>query len=431
VGCALTDLTPKVAGEEAGVLGIVGASSDGNTVYFVADGRLGTSASRGNCQEGEAESVEENDACNLFVIQRDESGWEAPVLIGVLSGGDATDWNTTLTKHTASLSQNGDWLVFMSRERLTGYDNRDAISGQADEEVYAYDREPGQSGALRCVSCNPTGERPHGVEYGSIAERLAGGPNVYEDDRWLAGSIPGWTPVELEEASHDARLVSDSGRVFFNSSDRLAAGDGNDSEDVYEWEPAGVGSCTEESTAFSTASSGCVALVSSGRSGEESGLLDASASGDDVFFLTFAQPSEGEGASSLELYDAHVCSAAAPCSPSPAGATAECADSATCQGVVPPGSAAFGAFPTELVPAGAGNLPPVAAGVPRKAAKPLTKAQRLVLALRACRKHRRKSTRQVCERRARQRYGNKSVARGGKESRRTAPATGGNKGGGR
>jgi DNA-binding beta-propeller fold protein YncE len=428
VGCYLTDLTPKVSGEEAEVLGIVGASRDGRSVYFVANGRLGTSAPRGSCEEGTAVEVGE---CNLFVIQRNESGWEAPTLIGVLSGGDRTDWSTALTQHTASMSENGDWLVFMSDAALTGYDNSDATSGEPDEEVYAYHREPGMSGVLRCVSCNPTDERPHGVEYGSLEERLAGGPRLYPSGRWIAGSIPGWTPFELEESAHDARLVSDSGRVFFNSSDRLSVGDDNESEDVYEWEPAGVGSCSGEATAFSGASGGCVALVSSGRSGEESGFVDASASGDDVFFLTFAQVSEGKGGSSLDLYDAHVCSAAAPCSPSAAGETAECADSATCQGAVLPASAAFGGLPTELVPAGVGNLSPVVAGVTPTAAKPLTKAQRLALALRACRQHRRKSTRQACERGARQRYGKKSSARRGKASRRTAPARGANRGGGR
>ncbi len=426
VGCDVTDLTPKVSGEQAEVLGIVGASRDGGAVYFVANGRLGTSAPRGSCEEG---MLGEEGECNLFVIQRNESGWQAPRLIGVLTGGDRADWSTALTQHTASLSENGDWLVFMSDAALTGYDNRDATSGQPDEEVYAYDREAG--GVLRCVSCNPTGERPHGVEYRALDERLAGGPRIYPDSRWIAGSIPGWTPFELEESSYDARLVSDSGRVFFNSSDRLAAGDGNESEDVYEWEPAGVGSCGGEATAFSGASGGCVALVSSGRSGEESGFVDASASGDDVFFLTFAQESEGKGGSSLDLYDAHVCTAAAPCSPPAAGETAECADSATCQGVAPPGTTAFGGLPTELMPAGVGNLSPAVAGVTQKAATPLTKAQRLELALRACRKHPSKSTRQACERRARQRYGKNRPARRGKVSRRTAPAKGGNKGGGR
>lgn len=30
------------------------------------------------------------------------------------------------------------WLAFMSERPLTGYDNRDVVSGRPDEEVYVY-----------------------------------------------------------------------------------------------------------------------------------------------------------------------------------------------------------------------------------------------------------------------------------------------------
>jgi hypothetical protein len=341
------------------------------------------------------------------VLHRGSEGWEAPTLIGVLSEGDQQDWSVALTRHTASLSENGQWLLFMSNQRLTGYDNRDASSGQPDEEVYAYNSGAGAQGALRCVSCNPTGERPKGLEYRFIEERLAGGPRVWEGQRWLAANIPGWTPYKLEDSAHDARLVTDNGRVFFNAADSLAVGDGNAAEDVYEWEPAGVGSCTDESASFSTTSEGCAALVSSGNSGRESALVDASTSGDDVFFLTSAPLTEQSAgaAPALGLYDAHVCSTAAPCGSTRPAEPLECASVATCQGSTPGGAGAgsgLEGFPSELLTPGA---PLASEPAPTTKPRTLTRAQLLTRALRLCRKRdHRAAKRKTCERKARSRY---------------------------
>ena len=43
--------------------------------------------------------------------------------------------------------------------------------------------------------------------------------------------------------SFDALVSEDGGRVFFNSSDALVPQDMNGTEDVYEWQREGVGSC--------------------------------------------------------------------------------------------------------------------------------------------------------------------------------------------
>ena len=40
----------------------------------------------------------------------------------------------------------GSGLAFMSRRPLTGYDNRDARSGEPDEEVFEYDAATGRIG---------------------------------------------------------------------------------------------------------------------------------------------------------------------------------------------------------------------------------------------------------------------------------------------
>ena len=44
-------------------------------------------------------------------------------------------------------------------------------------------------------------------------------------------------------ALYQSRYLSNNGRLFFDSADSLVAADVNGKEDVYEFEPAGVGGC--------------------------------------------------------------------------------------------------------------------------------------------------------------------------------------------
>jgi hypothetical protein len=107
-------------------------------------------------------------------------------------------------------------------------------------------------------------------------------------------------------SSYQSRYLSDSGRLFFNSDDALSPSDTNGTEDVYEYEPSGVGDCSTGSTTFSSLSGGCVDLVSSGTGKEESAFVDASESGDDVFFMTSAELSGLDTDSVVDIYDARV-----------------------------------------------------------------------------------------------------------------------------
>ena len=61
--------------------------------------------------------------------------------------------------------------------------------------------------------------------------------------RWVAGDIPGWTAATLGSALYQTRYLSNSGRLFFNSSDALVPADVNGEEDVYEYEPSGAAGC--------------------------------------------------------------------------------------------------------------------------------------------------------------------------------------------
>ena len=395
--CKLTDLTPLVHSEHAAVQGaVLGASEDRSWVYFVANGVFAQGATPGKCK---FPTSEPGATCNLYV------GHDGTTrLVAVLSGKDMQDWSSDLKRLTARVSPDGRWLAFMSQRSLTGYDNRDALSGKPDEEVYLYDA---QAEHLVCASCNPTGGRPVGVEYRHLNGQAVGGDRVWEANTWLAANIPGWTPYS-RETLYQSRYLSDSGRLFFNSSDALVPQDANATEDVYQYEPPGVpeGSsrqCTTESATFSARSGGCVSLISSGGSGQESAFLDAGEMGGDVFFLTTAKLAPQDFDTSLDVYDAHECTEASPCFPAPAAQPPPCGTGDSCKPAPSPQPAIFGAPPSAMFSAaGTASAPGF---TPALKPKSLTRAQKLAQALKACRKKRNRGQRVTCERKARKQFG--------------------------
>lgn len=406
--CVLHDLTPAPkASESADVQNtVLGASEDGSWVYFVANGVLAEGAAAGSCR---GQSSPPGGVCNLYAMHFDGTRWETPRLVAILSGQDFPDWaggSSQLNVLTARVSPNGRWLAFMSQRELTGYDNHDVSTGKPDEEVYVYDAlGSGGAGRLACASCDRSGARPSGVEYATINRKLAGGDRVWPGEQGIAANIPGWTPFKQLTARHQSRYLSNDGRLFFNSSDALVSTDGNRNEDVYEFEPAGIGGCSTASETFSGGSGGCVSLISSGAAAGESAFLDASESGDDAFFLTSAQLAPQDADTAFDLYDAHVCSAAAPCV-TPTPPPPPCATADACRAAPSPQPSIFAA-PASSTFAGPGNL---AIAPPRA----LTRRQQLAKALASCRKKDRRARRRriACERKARRRYGSRRRTRG-------------------
>lgn len=403
VSCELSDLTVALGSlESAGVQQVSAIDSTGTHVYFAANGVLtGVANTRG--EHAVAEDCEAPEGmCNLYVENVDT---RQVGLVAVLSHADRPDWQALLGELTVRVSPDGRFLVFMSERSLTGYDNRDAVSGALDEEVFLFDD---STGVLRCVSCDPSGARPHGVFDTSVFPGLlVDRPGIWPE-RWLAGSVPGWTLNSLgeQEFQPQSRYVSDGGRVFFDSADALVPQDTNGVEDVYEWEPpagsegaSASDSCTTSGAGYSPASGGCVSLISSGTGSEESAFLDASESGDDVFFLTGAQLSPLDVDTALDVYDAHVCSVWVPCLV-PASAPPVCEGDA-CQNPV---GAPNDTTPGSLTFNGPGNLAPAAPGPPK--VKLLTRAEKLVKALGSCRHRYKKSKarRERCEKAAHREY---------------------------
>jgi hypothetical protein len=345
LACALSDLTvDHNPGEHANVRGIlIGASADGSAVYFAAAGALAPGAEPGTCGDSAGE------ACNIYLYRDGATSFIARV-----SGLDRSDWGPVLSGLTARVSPDGRWLAFMSSRPLTGYDNRDAHSGEPAQEVYLYHAAAatGEAGSLLCASCNPTGARPAAI----LDQAIPPGLLVDRVGLWmgqrLAASIPTWTPFFRTTFPYQSRNLSNSGRLFFDAADSLVPSDSNGREDVYQYEPPGVGGCRESSASFHEVSAGCIDLISTGASGEESAFLDASETGDDVFFLTESKlaPADFDGA--LDIYDAHVCTADEPCPPPPPTPAPACEGDACQAPAVPPSDPT----PGSLTFQGAGNI---------------------------------------------------------------------------
>ena len=413
LACKLSDLTvDHTAGGHAAVQGFLfGAGEDGSTVYLVAQGVLASN------ENGSGEGAEPGGE-NLYELHDAGTEWSR-TFIAVLSSEDKAEWGEGVIPGdtaflTARVSPNGRYLAFMSAASPTGYDNEDATSKHVgerlDEEVYLYDS---SSASLTCVSCDPTGARPVGVfdtvESGEGLGLLVDRRGVWLG-HWLAGNIPGWTAQSIVSALYQSRYLSNEGRLFFNSPDDLVAQASNHKEDVYEYGPAGVGSCE-------SSSGGCVALISSGSSAEESAFLEATPSGNDVFFLTAAKLLPQDTDTAFDVYDARVCTQESPCLTPPPPPPAGCSTADACRPAPPPQQAPVGPSGSAAF-SGAGNIvQPLAAAQEVKgvkaSAKPLTRAQKLADALKACRKqhsHSRKK-RKACEAHSRKLYGPKTKAK--------------------
>jgi hypothetical protein len=262
----LTDLTVDHNLTDTGgadVQGVVGTSADGSYVYFVANGVLAPGAKPGDCSGGTT-------GCSLYL-------WHSGTtrFIATLGNLDSAVWTSSgafAASEFAQVSSDGLHLLFSSVAPLAaGYANAN------HSEVYRYDA--AGSGKLACVSCYPSNAPATG------------------DAVLSAPADIGVSPTNAVLTSIN-NMSSDGGRVFFESTQSLVPQATNGTDDVYEWEANGTGSCQT--------AGGCVYLISTGRSGSPSHFLDATASGNDVFVLTREQLVGQDTDQNLDVYDARV-----------------------------------------------------------------------------------------------------------------------------
>jgi len=307
LGCVqLDDLTAPLSGSgESGDAEelMVGVGEDGQTAYFVARAVLDPGPNPANETPIAGQP-------NLY-FWREGLGTR---YIATLSQGDEADWGNPpsteyahAAKSTATNSPSGRYLVFMSEQNLAGVETPDPDTGEPAEQAFRYDATEDE---LTCISCNPSGATDRVVEgateSGSLFPDVAG--------LWAGRRVGATLPVGFEGEPtsgyllYSPRAVLDNGRAYFNSISPLVTGDSNDNWDAYQYEPFGVGDCNPSSgdEMVGTTESGCVALISSGTDSQPSVFMDASESGDDVFFATFGRLSALDTDTIVDIYDARV-----------------------------------------------------------------------------------------------------------------------------
>ncbi len=354
--------------------GLVGQSEDLSHVYFVDTEVLTETANDqgAKAQAGKDDLYYWHEGTTVFVAAL------LPPTVNANAVTDTPDWRA-LPERTAEASPDGEWVAFLSHAPLTGYANIGKCEpiGETGElldapcpEVFLYDA---AAGKLSCASCDPSGAAPLGR---SDLTLMKGDSGVI----------------------HQPRYLIDTGRLYFDSQDSLTPKDKNGLEDVYQYEPAGAGTCTHNG--------GCVSLISSGTGTADSNFQMIDATAKNVFFTTRNPLLPADHDELVDLYDAREGGGIiAPAEQSPPACSGE-----YCQGPSPvPGSEPG---PGSLAFTGAGNLiepkSGLVAGKPK--AKTLTRAQVLARALRACRSKPKKK-RVACERTARKKYATKASAK--------------------
>ena len=84
----------------------------------------------------------------------------------------------------------GEWLAFMSERSLTGYDNRDAASGEPDEEVYLYDAARERLAARRAIRRAPARTAENTAKHIAPNIPLAGGCRGVAGHNVVGGERP-------------------------------------------------------------------------------------------------------------------------------------------------------------------------------------------------------------------------------------------------
>lgn len=355
-----------------GTLGI--ATENGSYVYFVATEILSNNENKNKevAEVGEGNLYEWYNGETTFIARLstedlyDEYNWRDFYRAN-------PDFAPATGEKSSRVTLGGTTVLFSSRRRLTSYDNDE------QGELYLYDA---TSGTLTCVSCNPSGTPATSEAY--LADNL---------------SI---APAPERNAFLTRNLSDDGSRVFFQTQEALLPQqDKNGQTDVYEWEHEGAGGsdgCSSSSATFSSSLSGCLYLISTGESGDPSYFGDASADGDDVFFFTRQSLVGQDRDENDDLYDARVDGGIVAQNPP---ATTSCSGEGC---LAPVAAAPVFAAPTSTTFAGPASSSPQ----PAAKSKPLTRAQKLARALKACARKPKKQRRRTCEARARKSYGKRA-----------------------
>lgn len=310
-------------------------------------------------------------------------------------GSDENDWRANGEGPTQA-TPDGRFLVFPSVGDLTADDTSTV------QQVFEYDAQRerlvrvsvGQQGSYECKS---TGKVEDGYNCNGNTEEI-------EDEAKLPEYL-------VSNRVTNLGMSDDGSHVFFTSADGLAPGSLDNvqineyeggfaktyAQNVYEYESsvAASGGSIADGSVYLLSDGQDRSLYEVSRSGVE--LYGTDASGNDVFFSTADQLVKQDTDTQRDLYDARVVGGF----PAPLP-TASCTGEACLPGL----SAAplFRGAASSSTIGGQNVTLPASSSAPIQKAKPLTQAQKLAIALKACRKQRAKKQRAACKARAKKRY---------------------------
>ncbi len=421
------------------VQGVVRISENGERVYFVAKGKLAGSNAEGKEPEEEADNLyvyepnpadpgayytvfvaklltpaegtairaeEQNEEIEVKALatkaaqsafeealSRGDSRAEAETIYSearrhqelILSGtlgpsGSLTEdermWGVR-DERPAQTTPDGGFLVFLNSADLTAGDQSRSVP-----QLFEYD-----AGAERLMR----------VSIGQDGTYAGNGAvHTFRDAPQLP--VQSWVGVDHPTSAQFKLALPDSGsKVFFTSAAGLTPEAVSGATSVYEYQDRNV------------------FLLSDGRGASESGfspevqsvqLFGTTPTGADALFGTADPLVPQDGETQQALYDAREGGGF------PAPTLAPGCIGEACRG--PGGATPQLQSPGSTNQAGGGNLPPPAETQPatKPKAKPLTRAQQLAKARKACKSNRNKKERASCEAAARKRYGANANAKG-------------------
>jgi Tol biopolymer transport system component len=424
-GTSASPTTVAIAAEAT----YVGASADGSKVFFTASQELA--------------ATDHDSSPDLYEYDFDNPAGDRYLQVSAGGLGDPTPGTgaSVAIGSVIALSSDGSHIYFSSPATLTTLPNGEgehAVQGQGN--VYGYDTETGQtqfvgdapgSGGSSTAQVTPDGRYLiFETDAHLVPADTNGGMSVYRYDfqtgevTWVSHSAPGFDALDegdnatlpqrenatlpgsepVEDAAmayfgDTRRAISENGEyVIFTTSEKLQADDAGDDLQVYLWH------------------NGTVSLISSGQAPGVTEAPGMSATGSDIVFATTSQLVGQDTDSLQDIYDARI-GGGFPAPSSGASCSGEACQGATSPAptFVAPGTAGFSGG-GNLAP-GSTSFPPATESKPKP--KPLTNAQKLAKALKACRAGSRlKKRRLLCEKAARKRY---APARRATDRRTPAP----------
>lgn len=217
-------------GVSANVQGVVGVSDDGKRVYFATTGQI-------------VEGAPTAAARKIFLW--DDTGDEPEVkYVAGVTTANSSLWSNTVGRERRRITPSGARLMFLSAdEGITS----ESTGGVLQAFIYDAETSGAMTPSVTCVSCGPVGAASEPVNT-QVSGAVIGLP--LSPRRWFS---------------------EDGARAFFDTAGALLPQDTNGVSDVYMWE------------------NGTLELISSGRDSYPSTLVDADASGNNVFFQTREQ----------------------------------------------------------------------------------------------------------------------------------------------